>query len=164
MLSQRVAKASGFTLIEMMVVVALVAILASLAAPSLQTFIATQQLKTASFDLYASLAFARTEAVKYGSGTVRVTPVDSNWNKGWTVSYFDSSSNETVLRRHEALPKVTIADPDSNDYFEFRRNGRPTSTISLTLTVTDHSEIQGRCVYVDPTGSPNTKFRPGDGC
>lgn len=164
LLSQRGARVAGFTIIELMVVVALVAVLASLAAPALQTFIATQQLKTASFDLYASLAYARGEAVKYSAGVIRVAPINSNWNEGWTVSRVPTSGSATVVRRREGSPRVTITDPDSNDYFEFRRNGRPTTAVSLTLTVTDHSEIQGRCVYADPSGNPFTKLRPTSGC
>jgi type IV fimbrial biogenesis protein FimT len=166
MLRKRPAIATGFTIIELLVVVMVLAVLATLAAPSFQTFMATQQLKTASFDLYSSLVFARTEAIKYSSGVVRIESVNSDWSQGWTVSYVPTTgiANATVLRRREASPRVSISEAGSNTFFEFRRNGRPTTAISLSLTVNGHSEIQGRCVFADPSGNPFTKLRPSGGC
>jgi prepilin-type N-terminal cleavage/methylation domain-containing protein len=63
---QRVASLvarSGFTLIELMVVVALVAIVIALAAPSLGNMIVMQRLRGISTQLTTDLQFARSEAV-----------------------------------------------------------------------------------------------------
>src|SRR5258708_17918140 len=53
----------GFTLIEMMVVVALVAILAALAAPSFIAQIANQRVSSAALELQSLLQLARSEPV-----------------------------------------------------------------------------------------------------
>lgn len=164
MLRKHPAITAGFTIIELLVVVMVMGVLAALAAPSFQTFMATQQLKSASFDLYSSLVFARTEAIKYSSGVVRIESVNSDWSQGWIVSYKPTSGTATVLRRREGAPRVSISEAGNNTFFEFRRNGRPTTAISLSLTVTGHSEIQGRCVFADPSGNPFTKLRPSGGC
>src|SRR4051812_38092652 len=57
------AHGRGFTTVELMVAVGIVAILAALAAPSLLAMIATQRVKTATFDLYSAMSYARSEAI-----------------------------------------------------------------------------------------------------
>jgi len=53
----------GFTLVELMIVVAVVAILLTLAAPSLYNFILMQRLKAISAQLVSDMQFARSESV-----------------------------------------------------------------------------------------------------
>lgn len=55
---------SGFTLVEVMVTVILIAILASLAAPSFQSTIARFRVRTAAESLMSGLQLARTEALR----------------------------------------------------------------------------------------------------
>ena len=57
---------SGFTLIEVMVVLAIVAILAVVAAPALSAWVGAMQLRTTTNELASSLQYARSEAIKRG--------------------------------------------------------------------------------------------------
>jgi len=69
-------KLSGFTLIEMMVAIAIVAILIALAVPSFGTMIERSRLKALAETVYANLQFAKSEALKgqqSNAGNVRVT-------------------------------------------------------------------------------------------
>src|SRR4051812_34722849 len=54
----------GFTMTEMMVAVGIVAILTAVAAPPLLAMVAAQRVKTATFDLYSAMSYARSEAIK----------------------------------------------------------------------------------------------------
>jgi type IV fimbrial biogenesis protein FimT len=84
--------AAGFTLIELMIAVALVAILAGIAAPSVREFMSGVQLTGIANDLYTDLNLARSEAVKRD---VRMTMCPSRdgldcddggaWTDGWVV-------------------------------------------------------------------------------
>ena len=61
------SKIAAFTLIELMVVVALLAIIATLAAPSFRDMILMQRLRGINAQLITDMAFARSEAVSRGT-------------------------------------------------------------------------------------------------
>ena len=61
------SRVAAFTLIELMIVVALVAIIMALAAPSLRDMILMQRLQGVNAQVVADLAFARSEAVRRGT-------------------------------------------------------------------------------------------------
>ena len=79
---------AGFTLVELLVVIVIAAILASLAVPSLRNTVQTNRLDTASNQFAAMLSLARSEAVKQGAA-ISVSPLPAgngvNWTGGWTV-------------------------------------------------------------------------------
>ncbi len=76
---------SGFTLIEMLVTVAVAAVLLGVAVPNFADFIANNRARTELQSLVMSLQFARSEAVKRGQ-LVQVSSLDgSNWHAGWRV-------------------------------------------------------------------------------
>jgi type IV fimbrial biogenesis protein FimT len=82
--------AAGFTLPELLIVIAVAAILAVIAIPSLVNTVQTNRVDAAANQFVATLSMARSEAVKLGC-TVNVTSGPSlpigNWgNGGWTVS------------------------------------------------------------------------------
>ena len=89
------AHSAGFTLIEMMVTLTVLAILLSLAAPSLATLVAGNRIATETNELMGAFNLARSEAVRRAQGmTVRSS--DSNdYAKGWNV-FSDSDMNGTA--------------------------------------------------------------------
>lgn len=100
----------GFTLIELMVTIALVAVLMMVAAPSLTTFQRNAELTSFSNTLLASINAARGEAMKRGQYAMVVPADGTNWRSGWVVfvdidrsSDFDAADDVSILSR-EALP------------------------------------------------------------
>jgi type IV fimbrial biogenesis protein FimT len=72
---------AGFTLIELMIVIAIVAIIAALAVPSYRDMAERNRLKEAAESLASDMRFARTEAIKK-SKDLRLTLVAATWCYG----------------------------------------------------------------------------------
>ena len=77
--------APGFTLVELMVTIAIAAILLMIAAPSFTGFQRNSELTSTVNSLVAGIGAARGEAMKRGM-RVYVVPADAaNWSSGWVV-------------------------------------------------------------------------------
>ena len=107
-------KAKGFTLIELMVTVALVAILMAVAVPSMTTFQRNAQLTSFSNTLLSAINAARGEAMKRGRYAM-VVPFDgSNWSSGWIVfvdinrSQIYEAATDVTLMTREATPSYLV--------------------------------------------------------
>jgi len=75
----------GFTLIELMVTLAVLAILLTLAVPSFARLLAANRVSTETSELIASLNLARSEAARRAQGvTLRAINAD-DYSKGWRV-------------------------------------------------------------------------------
>lgn len=143
----------GFTLIELMIVLALVAIIASFAVPSFTTIIANGRIASYSNDVVGVLTYARAEAVKRGR-IIRVSPVTGpDWTSGavaWTDENGDDArqANET-LRQTSAVPgKVTLTATDS---VVFTGGGFSSTTPTLTIC-DDRSGESGREITITAGG------------
>ena len=98
--------APGFTLIELVVVLAIVAISVTLAVPGFREFLMRSTTTTIGNDLAAAFAQARAEAVKRGVYVAVVaTSGGDDWSSGWGV-YADSARDggfATTIVTHEAV-------------------------------------------------------------
>lgn len=111
--------APGFTLIELMVTVAVVAILAAIAFPSFQSTLRSNRASTATNELMASLALARSEAVRSARGSGLCTSADGatcggTWDDGWIV-WIDNDANgapgganDRVIRYTQAHGQLSV--------------------------------------------------------
>jgi len=101
-------RAAGFTLIELMCVIAILAIVTTLGVPSFTTMIKNNRMVTATNDLNAILQYARAEAVRRG-GNVSVSAVAGNINNGLRVWADDGDNN------YESGEELRVFTVDSAD-------------------------------------------------
>lgn len=85
----------GFTLIELIMVVVILAILIGVGIPSLTAFVASQRVRTAVSDMMADVSFARAQAIQESRQVIMERlpgGATSTWKDGWRVCV-DLNSN-----------------------------------------------------------------------
>lgn len=147
---------SGFTLVELLVTIAVFVILVAIALPNFSELIRNQKARSAASDLYASLLFAHSEAIKRNS-TVTVSRSGVTWDAGWTVA-----SGTTVLKRQDPYTAITITPNGTvGSSFSFGSNGRPLAVSPVFLVyVTAHPETFAKCVSLSLSGMPSITDDP----
>jgi type IV fimbrial biogenesis protein FimT len=124
----------GVTLIELMIALAVMAILAAMAVPSFQNQIRSSRLSTAANDLSSALALARAESIRRGARvTVCRSSTASNalptcdtgggaWTDGWVVFVNTDAdtppaidAGEEILRRGGPMNTATLVTQTTAD-------------------------------------------------
>lgn len=151
----------GFTLLELMVTVAIVGTLASFAIPGVKDYLATGAVRSASSDLYAALLAARSEAIKRRASAV-VAPLTAGgpWSTGWTVKVGANLFQQTDAMRSDMAALVlgsTVGAAATT--ITYGSNGR---VISGAQTVIFYSPTQtgifARCVSIETNGLPRVRI------
>jgi type IV fimbrial biogenesis protein FimT len=146
----------GVTLVELLVTVAILAILVTIGFPSFQSSLRSNRIATANNELIAGLSLARSEAVRStrGGGICGSTDgqtCSGDWSRGWIVwqdvesagnSYGDFDAGADIVVRHvNGTPDMTLALLNSGevevDALGFDSRGRPiASDMPLAWTLT----------------------------
>lgn len=145
-------RTKGFTLVEMMVTVAVAAILLAIAMPSLESISNSNALKSTTRDLVSTISTARSQSISTRTN-VLVEPAAGGWASGWTISY-DNAAAEVD---QEYLPRdgVTVTRVGGNGSLTFlSRGGLQGGAATFTVC---HAELaQGRSISVSFLGKVTT--------
>jgi len=172
--------ARGFTSLEVVVTLALIAILAGIAAPSMIDFVRNNKMAAAARQLDADMVLARREAIKRNT-RVLVCPLGSTagkcatatataWTQGWLVCYdadFDNDCDDTAtnnpnpIRQHAALEStLTVTGPAA--IARFNANGSQGAAGAGSLTFTTRGTWTGSKSYVETvTATGNVSIAAG---
>lgn len=167
---------AGFTLIELMVVVALAALLQSLAVPAFAGFVNSMRLTVAVNSLFTSLLLARSEAIKRNGRAVLCKSVtgeacvtSGSWEQGWIV-FHDTNNNarrdagEAVVSFQQALqaPILLSGNNPLASYVSFTPMGTTAYASgafqagTLTACITSLGSQEARQIVISSAGRPRT--------
>ena len=175
-------RTAGFTLLEALVVMALLGVMVSLAAPAMSALRQQHQLQAQAEGLLSSLVLARSEAVRRQQ---RVTlclrsagdlcAAEGRWGQGWVV-FVDANdnavreANEPVLQVQESVPSFLKLEGNAtvNRYVSFGAEGRSQTTTGAfqagTLTLCRPGQAAIWRVVINAVGKPRleTALLPAD--
>ncbi len=146
-------KYTGYTLIELMTMLAVVAILLTVGVPQLQVYFQGNRMVTNTNDLVTALHLARSEAIRRGlrttickssnaDSTAPICNTGASWKDGWlvfvedatgairgAVGVYEPSSGDELVRVHAAAEgsntTITAKNSTLNDYVSFTSRGVP---------------------------------------
>lgn len=147
------AALAGFTLVELMVALAVLAILAAISVPSFDNMILSNRLSTLVNDYTAAVRIARSEALKRNVPVVLCRSADGSscggsdgWEQGWVIR-----AGTAVLRSYPAASSGYRLS-SSVTTLTFQPNGFATSAASLTACRTSPLGSQERQISVSASG------------
>jgi len=151
----------GFTLIELMITVAVGGILLSIAVPSFQNIIRENRLATQANELIGSLNLARSEAIRRGIN-VTVTPNGGDWNTGWVVATTDPDTAAALTLRTFDAVQTNLSFTGGAALYTYLPTGFKSDLASPvhSLCDTTTSGKNGRQISVSAMGRPRINTVP----
>ena len=146
------ARSRGFTAVEMVITVAVVGVLASIAVPASQEMIAKQRVRSAAGDLLNTLMRTRSFAIKLQVPVTMLPVAQASWQSGWSVPHPDG--NGYLFDARTFLSQIQITGPASVVY---KSNGRPVTPATAKFQITGDGTKEVRCVALDLSGLPHQK-------
>ena len=138
-------KDKGFTLIELMITVAIMSIMLTVGLPSFQSIITDSRLTSTANAMLSAYQLARFEAIKQHKD-VYVSTADS-WVT-WNVTVKDAAQ---PLATFEASKKIVIAQKDF-DFGGYNASGRPITSHGSALSGCDE-KAPCKITFTADTGS-----------
>jgi len=116
-------KESGFSLVEVMVVMALIAVLATLAAPSYRVWIQNTRIRTTAESIQNGLQKAKTEALRNNARVSFTLNGDASWAVGCVNPTATCPANIETASKVEATSDIAINTDSGNMVITFTNLG-----------------------------------------
>ncbi|HSM97839.1 MAG TPA: GspH/FimT family pseudopilin [Gallionella sp.] len=154
--------ASGFTLTELLMVLAVVGILTMIALPNLKSLSQSQRVKNASYELFSGLSLTRNEAIKRNSDVTLTATMNAKNEVSWviTAAPVPPATLPTTIRTKDYISGVAMTVTGlPGTQVVYHRNGRPANTATFQIDaagVTTPTEFV-RCVTIELSGMPRVR-------
>lgn len=129
---------TGFTLVELMVTIAIAAILLTVGVPSLKSLYDAYRGSSEISRIQQTLAFAKNQAVSYGA-PVTVCPFSAStscgndWSAGMQVIITSNASGSEVVKKLKVVDGFSSNDSITGADVEFRPDGLTNNTSQATF-------------------------------
>ncbi|MEH6498000.1 MAG: GspH/FimT family pseudopilin [Pseudoalteromonas distincta] len=146
----------GFTLIELMVTLAVAAILIFIAVPSFQRVSASNSLTNTAQDLIATINTARMQSMSTRSD-ILVSPGAGGWADGWTLVYPPTASETSV----DFVPRrdIAITRDDGAGELRFMARGGLQGGEAVFSVCHEDDNVSGREIRVSFLGKITTELK-----
>ena len=161
--------ARGFTIIELMFTILVLAVLLSLAIPSFTETINNNRITAQNNDFVTSLNFARSEALRQVRSVTVCASANStncsgatNWSTGW-IAFSDLNSDgalngaDPLLQAWPATGNGMTLNSTTRSFVRYGSNGVASGTETFRLTKSGCSGDKAREVTISTTGRVNTR-------
>lgn len=140
-------KQNGFTLVELMIGLAIAAIVLTVGIPSFTETIRSNRMTTQANELIGALNLARSEAIKRGTSiTIASTSGGANWKNGWSID--DGGESIRIYTAQDGDHTLVSDGGDSSYSYDSQGFIGSTDTVSLCLNSGD----TGRRITIAASG------------
>ena len=171
-------KQSGFTLIELMVTLAVAGILMSIAIPNYQTFILNSRITAQANEFMAAVGLTRSEAIKRAtkvsickSANNTSCTTSGNWAQGWII--FTDGGTEGIKDGTDAIIQVRgplagtntfIGNTNVVNYIAYGASGFGKQPGTVSLCPPSPAAVVGREIVISSTGRARVQKPPAIAC
>jgi len=168
---KKINKIQGFTLLELMITLAIAIIIASIGVPSFMGLIRDSRMTTLVNDFLTDLSYARSEAATRNETVLIQSKSGTNldWKDGWDI-YIDGNSNNSVdagelLRTHNALPSgytLLANSPTFDSQVMYESTGLMATSINGSFFLCMNNDAStARAVVINSLGRAKIDSAPG---
>ncbi len=154
---------SGFSIIELIVVVTLIAVSASIILPGIQNMYISSRITSKTNDLIVTLNYLKTNAMTRPNAGLQLIPATTGWSHGWQVEQkTDTPPNKIVQIFEFGNDQVNINLVDSagssiTTPVVYLSRGRVQQTIGYNFLICSTKSLIGRRITIDHRGTISTE-------
>lgn len=163
-------RTSGFTLVELMVALAILAILVGLATPSFRDFTRSTQVTAANNDLVTALNLARSESLRRSTGVTVCSSADgatcgaaTDWKSGWIV-FEDAGASGVIADPTKVIqkwgtPNANIQIGTASANVQYQPIGTAVTGAAIDVSYTACRGQRRRHIQVSAAGTISTQLQ-----